>query len=68
MRTVLNRLKGVKPETGRDVRQSSQVKPERETEKKSTTSGSIVPEVWIMFGLLLSLVMQTGLGNQRDRK
>lgn len=38
------------------------------TVKNSITSASIVPEVWIMLGLLLSLATRTGLGNPRDRK
>lgn len=48
--------------------QNVKVSSTKETEKNSITSGSIVPEVWIMSGLLLSLVTQIGYVNRRDLK
>ena len=41
-----------------DARQSEKEKPIKVTVKNSTTSVRIAPEVWIMSGLLLSLVQQ----------
>jgi len=41
-----------------DVRQSEKARPAKVTVRSSTTSGTIAPEVWIMSGLLLSLVQQ----------
>jgi len=44
--------------TEHDVRQSEKARPRKVTVRNSTTSGTIAPEVWIMSGLLLSLVQQ----------
>lgn len=60
MRAVLNRLNGVLRGTARDVKPSEKERFEKETARSSTTSGTIEPEVWIMSGLLLSLVVQIG--------
>jgi hypothetical protein len=58
MKIVLLRLRGAKRVTKRDVRPSKEALPTREMEKKSITSATIAPEVWIVSGLLLSLVQQ----------
>jgi len=58
MRILRLRLSVVKLVTKRDAKPSNKAKPTRETEKKSITSATIGPEVWIMSGLLLSLVQQ----------
>lgn len=58
MKIVLLRSRGVKPETQRDEKQCDKVKSAKETTSNSTTSDTIGPEVWIMSGLLLSVVMQ----------
>jgi len=65
MKTVLRRLRGVKPVTRRDARPLNAVLSIRATERKSITSGSTAPEVWIMSGLLLSVVMQIVYASRR---
>jgi hypothetical protein len=67
MRAGLNKLKGVLLGTGRDVKLSEKAEPEKEMVKNSTTSGTIVLEVWIMSGLLLSLGQQIVAVNLRQR-
>lgn len=68
MKIVLNRFAAVLRVTRLGVKRSNKVVPEKAMEEKSITSAPIVPVVWIMLGLLLSVVTQTGLDNQRDRK
>lgn len=58
----------VKLVTRLDARLSRPVKSTKVMEKNSTTLGPIVVEAWIMYGLLLSAVMLTGLDNQRDHE
>jgi len=60
MRAVLNKLNGVLRGTARDGKLSEKERSAKETARNSTTSGTIEPEVWIMSGLLLSLVVQIG--------
>lgn len=67
MRIHLLKLSAVLRVIKRDVRPSSKDVPTRETEKKSTTSGTIGPEVWIMSGLLLSLVQQIAVVSRQQR-
>lgn len=66
MRTVLNKSNAVwrviAPVRKRSVKEESV----REIVEKSITSGSTVPEVWIMFGLLLSVVTQIAYDNRND--
>jgi hypothetical protein len=59
MQHVLSKLKGAWLAIGPERKRSEKVVHEKETARNSTTSGTIVPEVWIMSGLLLSLVQQT---------
>jgi len=58
MRILRLKLNVVKLVTKRDVKRSKQAVPTKETERKSITSATIEPEVWIMSALLLSLVQQ----------
>jgi hypothetical protein len=44
--------------TEHDARQSEKARSVRVTTRSSIMSGAIAPEVWIMSGLLLSLVQQ----------
>lgn len=63
-----SKFRAVSLVTEHTVEQKRKVLSTRATVKNSITSASIVPEVWIMFGLLLSLATRTGLGNPRDHK
>lgn len=58
MKIHLLRLKGVKRVTELELEHKEKASSIRETGKNSITSGTTVPEVWIMSGLLLSVVMQ----------
>ena len=68
MRTVLNKSKGVWRVIVPVRKRSVKAEPEKAMEEKSITSDSTVPEVWIMFGLLLSVVTQIVYDNQKDHK
>jgi hypothetical protein len=54
----LNKRNDEPPVTRHDVRQSEKARPTKVTVRSSIMSGTIAPEVWIMSGLLLSLVQQ----------
>lgn len=58
MKTVRPKLDDAKQGTQPVGKGCGQVLSTKEMGKNSTTSVTIVPEVWIMSGLLLSLVMQ----------
>lgn len=58
MKTVRPKLDDAKQGTQLDGKACDKVPCVRGMGKNSTTSVTIVPEVWIMSGLLLSLVMQ----------
>jgi hypothetical protein len=68
MKPVLNRLRGVKLVTKPAEKLCEKDWSEKATEKNSITSGFIEPGVWIMSGLLLSLVTQIAYVSRRDRK
>lgn len=59
MKIVLNKFVDVSRVIVRGVRRSEKVESVKVMEKSSITSDTIEPEVWIMSGLLLSLVLQT---------
>lgn len=59
MQRVLNKFVDVSRVIVRGGRRSEKVESVKVMEKNSITSGTIEPEVWIMSGLLLSLVLQT---------
>jgi hypothetical protein len=66
IKVVLSKFAVVLRGTARDVKPSERAKSTREMGKNSTTSGPIEPEVWIMSGLLSSLVLQiVGVSLQR---
>ena len=54
----LNKLRDAWRATVPERKRSEKVVQEKAMEKNSTTSGTIVPEVWIVSGLLLSLGQQ----------
>lgn len=54
----LNRRNAEPLVTEHVVRPSEKEEPTKVTARNSITSGTIAPEVWIMSGLLLSLVQQ----------
>ena len=58
MLLALNRRSDERLVTKPDVKQSEKAEQRKATARNSTTSGTIAPEVWIMSGLLLSLVQQ----------
>lgn len=58
MKIVLNRSSVVKHVTVYAAKQRKKDESTKVTVRSSTTSGTIAPEVWIMSGLLLSLVQQ----------
>lgn len=65
-RVVLSKFAVVLRGTARDGKPSEKAKLAKEMARNSTTSGPIAPEVWIMSGLLLSLVQQiVGVSLQR---
>jgi hypothetical protein len=66
IKVVLSKFAVVLRGTARDVKPSERAKFAKAMEKNSTTSGTIAPEVWIMSGLLSSLVLQiVGVSLQR---
>jgi ribosomal protein S3 len=58
MKIDLSKSAVVKLVTKLGAKRCKRVSSTRATEKNSTTSGTIAPEVWIMSGLLLSLAAQ----------
>jgi len=58
MRTGRIRFDVVKRVIVQGLRRSRQAELVKETERKSIISATIAPEVWIMSGLLLSVVTQ----------
>lgn len=67
MQLVLNKSKDVWHAIVQGLRRSKKAELAREMEKNSITSGPIVPEVWIMSGLLLSLVQQIVAGSLQQK-
>jgi hypothetical protein len=68
MRTVLNKLRGVKPVTRLDAKLSRQVKSINMTAWNSTTLGSIELALSIMFLLALSRSTLIASDNLNDHK
>jgi hypothetical protein len=67
MQHALNKLRGVWRAIVREPKQSAKAGLEKEMVKNSITSGPIGLEVWIMSGLLSSLVLQIVAGSLKQR-